>query len=165
MTRRTKTVLAVPVLILALLLGAWAYLLWPLDTSPHLYKYAKSSDGSWTVNLYRKHRSLSLGDPVDILVRVYDRQGNLAFEKSLYIVDSWKQAEQYCSEITFDGTKIMLGPGFMSGDGPGFFVIDTSNLKGRWFYETQSNNSFNASGNSAAFIRQLECLFGCVPPR
>jgi hypothetical protein len=93
--------------------------------------------------LFRKHRSSVWQHPVDILVRVNDKHGNLAFEKSLYIVDTWGQAGEYCSEVAFDGTKIILGPGSMYADGPGAYVIDTLNLKGVWLYETQSNNSLN----------------------
>ena len=147
MTKRTKTILAASVLTATFLAGTLAYIFWPVDTSPHLYKSAASPDGAWTVQLFRKYRSRVWQHPVDILVRVNDRQGNLIFEKSLYIVDTWSQPEEYCSEIIFDGTKIILGPGAMSGDGPGAYVIDTTNLKGMWLYETQSNNSFNRTRN------------------
>lgn len=136
MTKRTKLILAAPALILVFLAGAWAYFLWPVDASPHLYRSAKSPDGVWTVNLYRRHRPPGLGDTVDISVRVYDRQGGLVFERSLYIVDSWKQAEDYCSDIVFENEEIRLGPGRMYADGPGVFVINTSNLKGVWLHET-----------------------------
>jgi photosystem II stability/assembly factor-like uncharacterized protein len=34
----------------------------------------------------------------------------------------------------------------------------------KYLPRTSSNNSFNRSGNSAAFIRQLGCLVRCVPP-
>jgi hypothetical protein len=33
-----------------------------------------------------------------------------------------------------------------------------------WLRRTKPNKSFDRSGNSAAFIRQLGCLVRCVPP-
>ncbi len=94
-----------------------------------------SPDGFWTVNVYRKNRSLYPHSSVDVSVRVYDRQGNVAFEKIYYPdVPEWK-ADQCCSEITFLGGKILIGPDRFYGDGAGDFMIDTSEMKGMWLSE------------------------------
>lgn len=98
-------------------------------TSPHLYRSAQSADGAHTVNLYRNYRDFGLVSPVDITVRVFDRQSKLIFEQRIYIVDGWWQAEPYAGEIKFEGKKIKIGPGTMYADGPGEFVIDNNNFR------------------------------------
>jgi hypothetical protein len=130
--KRAKTILVAPVLLVTFLAGtiASAYI-----SQPDLYLSAVSPDGAWRVELLREHRHLLLPWPVDILVRVRDKQSHLAFERHIYIVDRWDQAEAYSSKISFAGGDIIVGPGRMYEDGPGEFVINMSDLKGMWLYQ------------------------------
>lgn len=136
--KRAKTILVAPVLLVTFLAGtiASAYI-----SHPDLYLSAVSPDGAWRVELLREHRHLLLPSPVDILVRVRDKRGRLAFERHIYIVDWWDQAEAYGSEIRFVDGDIIVGPGRMYSDGPGEFVINMSDLKGMWLYQRNSTST------------------------
>ena len=118
-------IITIPILGFAVYSGVFNY----RRTAPHLYRSAQSPDRAWTVNLYRNYRYFGLVSPVDITVRVFDRDSKQVFEKHIYIVDYWRQAEPYAGDIKFEGDKIRIGPGTMYADGPGEFVIDSSNLR------------------------------------
>ena len=64
----------------------------PIDTSPRLYKTAQCSDNSWkSVAVYLKKANRFSSD-TDILVKIFDGQGDIVYEEKLQQFDTWEDA-------------------------------------------------------------------------
>src|SRR5689334_7571679 len=103
---------------LILCVGGFTYLFGPVDPIPRLHASAESPDGAITVKVYRKRISLR-PSKVAVLASVYDRRGELLFEKEVFADGSWYDAESMFRRINFGGGEIRIGPQYS----PDEFVV------------------------------------------
>jgi hypothetical protein len=61
-----------------------------------------------------------------LIAKVYDRQGNLVFEKKIFQEAMWSELDTLFRNVRFDGDTISIGPGF---DAAWSYVIEKKNLK------------------------------------
>jgi hypothetical protein len=98
----------------------------PLDSIPRLRANAVNTDRTLSVKVYKKRLSSFSTTGVGILVRVYDGQNNLLYDKVVF-EDGWWDADvgEMYSKIVFAGDEIKIGPKFSPDD---YFVIKKSDL-------------------------------------
>lgn len=109
--RKIRPYLAALAVLLVLYLGI-TYLFGPLDSIPRLHASARSPDGALTVRVYRKRVSLPPSPEIDMIARVYDRQGTLIYEQKIYQEALWSELDDLFRNITFEDDEIRIGPKF-----------------------------------------------------
>jgi hypothetical protein len=129
MVMRFKTIhpfLAALAVLFILCLAGFTYIFGPLDSLPRLHASAHSPDGALTVKVYRQRVSLPPTSEIHLIAKVYDRQGNLVFEKKIFQEAMWSELDTLFRNVRFDGDTISIGPGF---DAAWSYVIEKKNLK------------------------------------
>ena len=94
MVMRFKTLhphLAALAVLFILCLAGFTCFFGPLDTLPRLHASAQSPDGEFTVKVYRRRVSLPPSSEIDLIARVYDRRGDLMFEKEIFEEGMWSE--------------------------------------------------------------------------
>ena len=124
--KRVHPYLAASAVLFILCLACFTYFFGPLDSIPRLHASAQSPDGAFTVKVYRKRISLLPSSEIDLVAKVYDRQGNLIFEKKIFQESMWNELDNLFRNIFFDGDKIRIGPSF---DPDWYYVIGRTDLE------------------------------------
>jgi hypothetical protein len=109
--------------------GLFIYVTGLLDYIPRLRASAKSPDGELSVMVYQKRLMPRPFFPrMGAIAKVYDRKGNLVYEKIIFHDDDWDDTLGGAfKNISFDGDEIRIGPGFY--DSSQVYVIRRSDLK------------------------------------
>ena len=96
------------VAVIFLILGVWGftYFFGPLDSIPRLHATAESPDGTLKVEVYRKRVSLLPNPQIDMIAKVYDRNGNLVYERVILREGMWSETENLYRRIIFAGDEI-----------------------------------------------------------
>jgi hypothetical protein len=118
--------LATLAVLFILCLAGFTYFFGPLDSLPRLHASAQSPDGALTVKVYRQRISLPPSSEIDLIARVYDRRGNLIYEKEIFEESMWSELDTLFKNIIFDGETIRIGPSF---DPAWYYVIEPKDLK------------------------------------
>jgi hypothetical protein len=108
-----------------LTLSAFTYFCGPLDHIPRLHASAQSPDGTLTVKVYRQTVSFTRPE-YDVIAKVFDRRGNLVYERKIYQESMWSELDNLYRNITFEGDEIHIGPKFSADE---YFVIKRSELR------------------------------------
>jgi hypothetical protein len=84
----------------------------PVDTFPRQYKTLACTGGSHSVAIYRRKRSwLSPMNDTEVILRVYDAQGNVVRDEVVTSLDLWDDIDSVYPEISCDAEKIRMGGG------------------------------------------------------
>lgn len=123
-----KTTHVVLALIVILGLCGAVRIFGPFDKAPRLRADATSPDQTLRVQVFQKRLSFFPTLRFGILVRVYDNQSNLLYDKIIFEDSWWNEdlGEMY-TQIIFDTAEIKIGPKFSPTD---YYVIRKSDLKG-----------------------------------
>jgi len=99
--------------------GVW---LWVREVRrPELFKSCTSPDGTWSVEIYRASQG-PLFSTSDLFARVALRDGSASYERSLYNLDMWEDAERKFHDLVCGDLEARLGPHGAGGGPP--FVMD-----------------------------------------
>jgi hypothetical protein len=94
-----------------------------------VYRYAVSPEGTWSVTVFKERVSLfrePLGEGVNVIVRVQDREGRILFHERIDQRDLWLDVDQRYPEVIIDEEKILIGPDYW---GPNqFFALEKKDL-------------------------------------
>jgi hypothetical protein len=108
----------ITVLILFLIAGVW----WWNFTRPHLYKQATSPDGSWSVQVHRRHTFPYL-EGVDVIVTATRQDGTVLFHDVIDNRDIWQDVDEQYRDVICENDEIRLGPEYWDGTNHTYFVI------------------------------------------
>ncbi len=98
------------------------------DYIPRLRASAVSPDGAFIVKVYEKRLiPRPLFPRMGATAEVYDRGGNLVYEKLIYNDDDWDDTVSGFNQISFEGDEIHIGPG--AYDPNKIHVIKMTDLK------------------------------------
>ena len=98
----------------------------PLDPVPRLRASATNPDGSLTVKVYQKRPDLFPPMGVAVVVKVFNRQGETVYEKTVFEDGWWHDVGEMYKKIYFDADEIRVGPKQLWTD---YFVIKRAELK------------------------------------
>lgn len=118
--------LAALAVLFILCLAGFTYLFGPLDSFPRLHASAQSPDGELTVEVYRKRVSLPPSSRIELIAKVYDKEGHPIFEKTIFAEGMWSELDSLCRNIVFAEDQIRIGPSF---DPYWNYVIDRAELR------------------------------------
>jgi hypothetical protein len=91
-------------------LGA-PFLAWWYMVRPEVYRYATSSDGTWSAAIIRKQTSIA--GTTDVILRVQDQQGRVLWQRRIDERDLWSDVDAGpYSELLIDADRIRVGPDF-----------------------------------------------------
>lgn len=106
--------------------AGFTYIFGPLDSIPRLHASAQSPDGTLAVKVYRRRTSLPPSSEIDLIAKVYDKQGNLIFEKTIFEEGMWRELDNLFRNIVFDNNRVRIGPSF---DPDWYYIIERRDLK------------------------------------
>ena len=126
---RTKFWLVILTAVIIVGVGIFTYVNGPIDHIPRLRVSATSPDQALTVSVYKKQLAFFPQGRVGILVRVWETNGNLIYDRIIFEDDSWNWdiGDMY-SKIAFENDEIRIGPKFTPDD---YFVIRKAELRVR----------------------------------
>ena len=125
---RVRTSLVLVTVIIIASVALLTYVDGPIDRIPRIWASATSPDGTFTVKVYKKRLALLPTNRVGILVRIWNKQGQLVYDRIIFQDNWWYYdiGDMY-KNIVFDRDEIRVGPKFTPDD---YFVIKKSELKG-----------------------------------
>lgn len=111
-SRSRKIVLAVAALS-TVCFGSLVYVTGAIDYVPRLRVMAQSPNGEFTVKVYQQRLSPRPFFPrMGAIAKVYDKNDNLIFEKTIQADDDWDDTLGDClTQILFVEEEIRIGPG------------------------------------------------------
>ncbi len=125
---KKRVIIAVILVGFASTVGAIIYIMGLYDYIPQLRASAVSPDGRFSVKVYQKRLMPRPFFPrMGATAEVYDRSGNLIYEKLIYNDDDWDDAVSGFNEISFESNEIHIGPGAYNPDN--IHKIKISDLK------------------------------------